>query len=283
MSDYILLTKFWNERERIPSVVETVSMQTKKPIIWLLIDDGSTDGSGNIFKDLVDSIGIKPLLYSMPAKEKGNLDMVGHAYTRAIQRHKAEMAKEDPDYLAMLDVDSRLETDYFSRILNIMDSNGKLGCAAGQILGEESKSNSPRGSGKVIRWVIVKSIDRFWDLDADTFFNIKALKMGYSLKVVKDARIRAEPSAAFSKKGVYRLGRVGYYKGKHPLLMFQKTLTLLAKRYYSTEYLRGYFHEWLRGTWHCEDSDVRYYYSLEYRLWSKLRHIFGIGSHNWPD
>ena len=45
MSDYILLTIAHNESIFIEELVKSVKKQTKRPKIWLIVDDGSDDGT----------------------------------------------------------------------------------------------------------------------------------------------------------------------------------------------------------------------------------------------
>ncbi|MFW9807823.1 MAG: glycosyltransferase [Candidatus Thorarchaeota archaeon] len=282
MSEYVLLTKFWNELERIPGIVENIAQQTKQPIRWLLIDDGSTDGGGDLFIELLKKEGIRALISKLPQKTKGNLDTLGRAYSFAFKEHREELSKLNPGYLGLIDIDTRVPSNYFEHMTNVMDSDKSLGCINAQIKGERGPTDWPRGSGKVTRWTVVESFDEFWDLDADSFLNVKATRMGLRLKVFDDLFLEAAPSQVMSKKGLFRLGRVNYYEQKHPLLVFQTAFFRLIQRRHGTEYLRGYFQEFLRGTWICSDRDIRYYYSLEYRIRSKMQRVLGIGRHRWP-
>ncbi len=282
MSKYILFTKFWNERDKILGVVDTVSQQTKPPSAWLLADDGSTDGSGKLFRSLAESLGIPVLLSSLPPKTKGNLDELGNAYQHAFDMYKDQLNEMSPDYLGLLDVDTKLPASYYSRLIAVLDGNPELGCVSGRIRGESFKSTWPRGSGKIVRWRIVNYIDKYWNLDADSFYNIKALRLGYNMRVVKEIKIDAEPSQIFSDSGSYRYGRVNYYERRHPLLVLQRFLLDSIRNRNGVAYLQGYIHEWSKGTWECKDKDVRYFYSLEYRLRRKLIRKFGIGRHKWP-
>ncbi|MFX0107834.1 MAG: glycosyltransferase [Candidatus Hodarchaeota archaeon] len=282
MSEYLLLTKFWNEREKIPDLVKSVAQQTKKPSLWLLIDDGSTDGSGEMFERLAAEAGIATLISHMPPKMKGNLDRLGYAYNNAFTEFRDILDRMSPSYLALADVDTRFPKDYFEHMTAIMDADRRLGCINGQIGNETKRMDWPRGSGKITRWSVVQSISKFWDIDADSFLNIKALRQGFILRVIPNIKVYADPSAVFTAKGRFRFGRVSYYERKHPLLVIQMALSLVARRQFGTDYLRGYFQEWSRGKWKCSDMDVRYYYSLEYRVRSWIMRLFHIGRHVWP-
>jgi len=45
---YVLITPVKDEEKLLRDVIESVINQTVKPVLWLIIDDGSTDGSPKI-------------------------------------------------------------------------------------------------------------------------------------------------------------------------------------------------------------------------------------------
>ena len=45
MSQYILLTVAHNESSLIEDVIKSVKEQTKRPKLWLIVDDDSSDGT----------------------------------------------------------------------------------------------------------------------------------------------------------------------------------------------------------------------------------------------
>ncbi len=128
-----------------------------------------------------------------------------------------------------MDVDTRFPPNYFEHMTNVMDSDEQLGCINAQIKGEYGRTDWPRSSGKVTRWSVIESFDEFWDLDADSFLNVKATRMGLKLKVLEDLSFEASASQVMSKKGRFRLGRVNYYEHKHPLLVLQTALVCLIR------------------------------------------------------
>ena len=50
-SKYILITPVKNEEENLPNLIQSVVEQTIKPVLWVIVDDGSTDRSPEIIKE----------------------------------------------------------------------------------------------------------------------------------------------------------------------------------------------------------------------------------------
>ena len=49
---YILITPAKNEEKYLLNVAESVISQTQRPVLWVIVDDGSTDNSPAIIKNL---------------------------------------------------------------------------------------------------------------------------------------------------------------------------------------------------------------------------------------
>lgn len=47
MSEYFLVTKFYNEQQLLPRIASNVAQQTLRPSTFIFIDDGSIDGSSD--------------------------------------------------------------------------------------------------------------------------------------------------------------------------------------------------------------------------------------------
>lgn len=276
-SKFVLVTNVWNESEAIPRFFKNIKNQTHTPSLWIWIDDGSTDRTSAIIHREAEKVDIAIRILTLPPKTRGNMDTIGRAYNKTLVPIRHEI---DVDYFSIVDVDTILPIDYFERMIETMDKNPQLGACAAQNRGEP-REGLPMGGGKVVRWEIVRAIDRFWDLAPDSFLNIKTLSMGYEAKIIDEIEINAEPSTILTPKGRFRFGRRSFYVRKHPLLVLQMALAFALRGTYGSDYLRGYIQEWSRGTWTCHDPDVRYFYSFRHRLHSWLKRLFGIDLAPW--
>ena len=114
-------------------------------------------------------------------------------------------------------------------------------------------------TGKVVRSNIVKHINSYWDVSIDSFLNIKALKLGYDLRILDEMQVDSPISHLRTKKGRFRAGRLAHYGGINPLYALSKALAG-----FDSQFLRGYWFEFFKGTWRCTDEDILDYYQKEF-------------------
>ncbi|MFX1439493.1 MAG: glycosyltransferase family A protein [Promethearchaeota archaeon] len=258
-SNYILVTNVWNEAERIPIAFRNVSRQTKRPAAWLWMEDGSTDST---YDTIIEQAGAHPdlnvIVERMPTKAQANFFTLGKTHEKVLRRVRERIDAMGIDYMAILDVDSEPCSNYFKRSCWILDNNPNLGAISGYIIGEwkESLVAQPMNSGKMIRWSIVREIQQFWDFCPDTFYNIKALAQGYDVDVLHFPVHQVRPSTNITPRGALRMGRVAYYGGRPFWAVLLRALRRALLGLHGGDMLRGYFSEWTRGTWRCDDPDV---------------------------
>ena len=255
LADYVLVTKFYNERENIPRLLKNIADQTLKPRLLIFIDDGSTDKSADFASSEASRLGLDSVVVSMPMKPKGNLDTLGRAWNKA--QPEIIKATKDVGYVAMTDVDTQFPKDYFETMLEFMEENPRIGVVAGQVAGQPRRT-FPMFTGKVARSEILRKIERYWDISVDSFVNVKALQNGFELHIMDDVEVQAGISHLQTKKGRFRAGRLAYYSGVRPLYAMAKGVAR-----FDSQFLRGYWTEASRGTWQCKDQDILDYYRGE--------------------
>ena len=263
-SNLLLITNIWNEQDNIGKLFKRISEQTKKPKVWLWIDDGSTDESVNRIQMLADSIhGVEIWIETMPSKRVGNLDTIGRAYHATLPRLRDRIDRVGIDYVSIVDVDNHPCPNYFARMIWLMDDNPEVGAASGLPTTEIGmrKAGLPMGGGKMIRWKIMRDVTQYWDIAPDTLLNIKALSKGYKLKIWKVPLKPDAPTAAFSSKGVFRQGRLSYYVGRPFWGVLMRSIRRLLLREHGAQMLRGYLFERQRGVWRFNDPDVLRFYN----------------------
>ena len=167
------------------------------------------------------------------------------------------------DYLSIADIDTEFPVDYFNKMLIFMEDNPDVGVSSGRIEGyPHSMMRVPMGLGKVVRWDVLLSFEKYWDLAPDSFLNIKAENLGYRL-AIRDEFVKSAPMTIHSKKGRFRYGRRSYYIRKNPVLVLFEALNFLLAHQHGSQFLRGYWFEWKKGNWQCDDIDIRYYFSMK--------------------
>jgi glycosyltransferase involved in cell wall biosynthesis len=263
MSEYLLVCNFYNEELMIPTFLEGIARQTKKPWLTVLINDGSTDLSAKIAARMANKLNISYALIQFPEKKKGNLDTLGVTWTKVQPVIKAWL--EDAQYLAVADVDNKFQDDYFERGIEYLERNPKVGVISGIHSGGAVRT-MPMGGGKITRAEVIRNIDKYWNIAVDSFINIKALAMGYDIDIVDSLVVKSPPSHLDSWGGRVRQGRLSYYAGAKMHYVILRGLFIKG-----SNYLRGYWQEWSRGTWRTDDPDALEYYGTEF-----TRKIMGV-------
>lgn len=125
--DYVLITPAHNEEANIERVFKSVVSQTITPKNWLIVDDGSTDGTDEIIKQYEARYNF---ITSLQLRREGIGTYYSHR-TRVVLSGYKLIEKLKFDFLGVLDADISLEPTYYEHILTEFDRNPRLGLASG--------------------------------------------------------------------------------------------------------------------------------------------------------
>ncbi len=255
---FVLFTNVWNEEEHIKKHFRRIAKQPYLPEMWVWLDDGSTDHSYQKMVEASEGYPVEVIIIRNKKKNKANYLMLGKAHQLRLDKTRDLITKRGIEYMTNIDVDTRPCPNYFGRMLWLMKKDPQLGVVAGYPVGEwkDRVTREPQHSGKFIRWDIVRRIKKLWDTCPDTMYNIKARARGYETRVVRVPLYHEGPTAGVTEVGAFRLGRIAYYAGRPFWAAVLRALRRAIIRQHGTAMLRGHITEWIRGTWHCEDSDV---------------------------
>jgi poly-beta-1,6-N-acetyl-D-glucosamine synthase len=108
LSTYVLITPARNEAEYIDLTIRSVMAQTARPLKWVIVSDGSTDGTDEIVsRYTADHPWIE--LLRMPERRERHFAGKAHAFNAGLAR----MAAIDYDVIGNLDADVSFEPDHF--------------------------------------------------------------------------------------------------------------------------------------------------------------------------
>ncbi|WP_292393416.1 glycosyltransferase [Methanoculleus sp. UBA303] len=277
---YIIVTPAKNEEEHLPKVAEAVITQNVPPILWVIVDDGSTDRTPDIIRTLEDQyIWIKSI--QLPPHPR---DITFHysyvcksGFDYAIQLCKTNAIQYN--FIGLLDADTVLEAAYFEKLSMEFHRNSQLGIASGHITDM---------SHKEVRWADIKNDEpdrplprgsgRFWakkcffetggypiEPSPDSISNVKANLRRWEIRQfghIRAIQLRGTSGAQGLWNGYRVNGSMAHYLNKHPLLV------LVGSFFYSTQkpyyiglaYLYGYLLEWLKRSPKINDPEIRDYY-----------------------
>ncbi len=126
-TDYVLITPVYNEAAFIELVGESVISQTILPKKWVVVDDGSTDGTEKIIRkcelqhDFIMCHRVqRPNTESRYAR-RAQAFLVGYEQIKTLGFN----------FIGGLDADISLEPTYYECILEEFDKNPQLGIASG--------------------------------------------------------------------------------------------------------------------------------------------------------
>lgn len=121
---HVLVTPAKNESAHIELTLKSVTSQTTKPLKWVIVSDGSTDGTDKIVQKYVDEHPWIELL-RMPERTERHFAGKVMAFRAGWERVRSL----PHDVIGSLDADISFDSDYFSFLLNKFSENPNLGVA----------------------------------------------------------------------------------------------------------------------------------------------------------
>ncbi len=119
---YVVITPARNEAKYIELTIKSLLAQTVLPRKWIIVNDGSTDGTDKIIQNYIKSHPWIELLSMPPRKERHFAGKV-HAFNAGY----AQVKGVPHDVMVSLDGDISFEADYFAFLLQQLCSDPTLG------------------------------------------------------------------------------------------------------------------------------------------------------------
>lgn len=119
---YVVITPARNEAQFIELTLKSVTNQTVRPQKWVIVSDGSTDGTDEIVKKYMERHAWIELV-RMPDRSERHFAGKVHAFNQGCAR----VAGLNYDVIASLDADISFEADYFAMLLAKLSGDRELG------------------------------------------------------------------------------------------------------------------------------------------------------------
>jgi biofilm PGA synthesis N-glycosyltransferase PgaC len=119
---YVLITPARNEAKLIEQTLKSVVSQTVKPRKWVIVNDGSSDGTEEIVRRYAEAHSWIELV-QMPERRERNF--AGKAL--AVRTGQASLGELEYDVIGNLDADVSFEPDYFAFLMDRFAENPRLG------------------------------------------------------------------------------------------------------------------------------------------------------------
>ena len=273
---YIIVTPAKNEGEYLCKTIKSITSQTVKPLLWVIVDDGSTDDMPQLIENAKKQFSwIKSIRLV-----EGKRDLRVH-YSVVCSKgfdFAFDYCKKNQinyEYIAIVDADMVLQNNYFENLINEFIDNPHLGIASGGTLVDVKGKNVrlplrddlPEGGHRLWRRECFIETGGYPETcAADSVSNIKAKLKGWDAKRFEQYtsfQLRMTSSAEGFWKGWKNQGEFAYYLCAHPTYVIARALKYsFAKPYYfGFAYLVGYLQSYLNRDERTKDEEIRYYYS----------------------
>ena len=127
---YVLISPCRNEQDYMRRTLDSVIAQSVRPVLWVVVDDGSTDGTPEI---LADYAARHPWIRGVAKPDRGERAVgpgVIEAFYYGLERAEPELA--ETEFLCKLDLDLDLPPRYFEILIKRMRAEPRLGSCSGK-------------------------------------------------------------------------------------------------------------------------------------------------------
>jgi poly-beta-1,6-N-acetyl-D-glucosamine synthase len=255
-SKYTIITPVRDEAEFVEQTIRSVINQTVQPIEWVIVNDGSTDATGQILdRNALET----PWIHVVHRSDRG-FRKSGGGVVEAFYAGYNAAEPVNRDFIVKLDGDLTFETDYFEEIFRRFERDPKLGIAGGTICNtvdgivkvEECPKFHVRGATKIYRRECWEAIEGLHVAPGwDTIDEVKANMLGWRTETFPELQLlqhRATGKAEGWWRDRVKNGRAYYISGYHPLFFAAKFFYRLAAQPYIVGsaamcygFLSGYF------------------------------------------
>ncbi len=278
---YVLITAAKNEALFIEKTINSVVNQTVLPLRWVIINDGSTDNTGEIIEQYARKYEwIEPIVLS-ESKER-HFGRKAVAFNKGYERIKNLYF----DLIGNLDADISFDKDYFAFLISKFMVNPRLG-VAGTPFREGSRQYDYRfsrkehvsGACQLFRRECFEEIGGY----------IPRKEGGVDLAAVLTARMRDWVTETFTEKYcvhnrpmgkagpnfvryTFRSGYGDYQFGVHPLWQFMRSVYQMSGRplfITGALLLSGYVWAMLTGAQYAIPEEVVEFRRKEQQTWLK--------------
>jgi poly-beta-1,6-N-acetyl-D-glucosamine synthase len=233
LGDYALISPVRNEAKNIEATLQSVTRQTRLPLVWVIVDDGSTDRTPELAERYAAS---RPWIRLLRLPDRGYYDLMEAGELRAFLTGLATIESMDYEFLGKLDGDISFGNEYYDGLLRHFEESPRLGIASGTCWYEESGrlvmeagySGHVRGAMRIYRracWDDIGGVVRSLGWDAIDCY--KARMRGWQTRSYEGLPVRHHVKT-WTKGGLLhgrrRSGRIDYLIGTHPLFFAAKVL-----------------------------------------------------------
>jgi len=285
--DYVLMTPVRNEQDNLPIVARSVVNQTQIPRLWLIVNDGSTDGTEEIIQELESTHSWIASL-SLPLSSGGHGLHLAEVFRYGFVQLQS-MAQERGiayDLIGKVDADVFFDASCFPRLIREFEKDESLGIASprlvySNILDPEggprrmegpdlALSDHPTDGVRLYRRRCFEEIGGMRSVRAcETVAEAAAMMNGWKLHrfvhIYAGISRRVHESSSLWARWMVA-GSESHYLGYNPLHVLGRfcfELIFDRPRYRSLAYGWGYIKSCIVRQPRIEDAEIRHYFRYQ--------------------
>ena len=237
---YVVITPVRDEEAYLRFTFESMIAQTVRPAEWIVVNDGSTDGTAAI----IDAYAAQHSWIRPVHRGNRGFRRAGGGVVEAFNDGWSALHTDDWDFIVKMDGDLTFEPAYFENCLAKFHNDPRLGIGGGVICyienGRKRFEACPefhvRGATKIYRRECWDAIGGFLPAAGwDTMDEVKANMLGWGTRSFPELHLqhhRYTGTAEGIWDGLVKNGRANYICGYHPLFMLAKCLRRLPQKPY---------------------------------------------------
>lgn len=282
MSGYVLISPCRDEVDYIQTTIDSIVNQSQRPAKWIIVDDGSTDGT----QDIIAAAASQHDFIEIVRRGDRGTRSVGPGVIEAFYAGYDAINPSDYDYICKIDVDLDIPPEYFATLIARMEENPRIGTCSGkpyfrgqdgELVSERCGDENSVGMIKLYRRQCFEEIGGFvrqvmwdgidchrcrmlgwiavsWDEPALRFIHLRP--MGSSQKSIFTGRARHGAGQYFMGTGipymaasaVYRMVVPPYVVGGGMMLYGYLKAMVTGQDRYGDEKFRQFLHSY---QWQC--------------------------------
>lgn len=259
-----------NERGYIEKTLEAVVSQSVRPSLYVIVNDGSTDATGELIDEYATKYGF---IKTIHVRKKEGRNFASKVY--ALRMGIAQALEIDPEFLCILDADISFGPDFYERVLANFRADPLLGISSGFIYEEKNGEFRSRpmnttvsvaGAIQVFRAACYKQTGGFIPMalgSEDWYLEIKARSLGWKVAAVPDIpAYHHRPTGVTNQSVVRREFNCGvneYRMGSFfPFIVLKSLRRFFQRPVVLGSLIRvyGFVHSWFTGVPKIDDKEL---------------------------
>jgi biofilm PGA synthesis N-glycosyltransferase PgaC len=276
---YAVVTPARNEGANLGRLAESMTAQTMLPAHWVIVDDGSDDGTDDFGMQLAAEHDWIVLRAPEPATDGQLTEGRREGRDLLAFRRGAAALPTAVDVLVKVDADTSFDPEYFATLMRRFAEQPDLGIAGGccyefedgEWVRQKVAGSHPRGASRAYRWACHREALKLepkmgWDgLD-----EVQASLLGYRTAIFNDFGFRHHRATGGRERDRMRasavLGSASWYMGYRPTYLLLRALYRTRRDPVALAMVWGYASAAVRRTPRCPEAGVVRHLRKQQRL-----------------